>query len=319
MKIKQAAKESGLSIKSVRYYEECHLLTVSRSSNAYREYTNEDVQKLSQIRVFRELGASIADIRLWSDGVISAKELIGKQKNALDQKDQTAAIKRALCDALWQGLTPKNEGVFTENEEPAPQVEGDFILGVDIGTTTISAALLPLAAEGDAISYTVEHHAAMEIPAFPDAYAQNGEALIGRALALIRSLCDTYPSIRAIGLTGQMHGIMCLDQQGNILSPLYTWQNEFGHRMRGDQTICQHIKQACAQALPTGYGTVTLFALKELGLFPQQTSKIATVMDVLAAKLCDLPFAPMHPTNAAGLGLFDITSHAFKQKEFFLP
>ena len=37
-----------------------------------------------------------------------------------------------------------------------------------------------------------------------------------------------YPDIERIGVTGQMHGILYLDGEGNAVSPLYTWQDARG-------------------------------------------------------------------------------------------
>ena len=52
MTIKDAAERTGLSQKSIRYYESKGLLRVERGpENAYRQYTDEDIERLKEIFV----------------------------------------------------------------------------------------------------------------------------------------------------------------------------------------------------------------------------------------------------------------------------
>ncbi len=318
MKIKDAAQQSGLSVKTVRYYEECRLLQVSREANTYRDYTEENVKELRRIRLWRELGVSVKDIRLWKDGVLSTQEMLGKRKEELEKENRLGERQKMLCDAILSDVPAKEAGFFSEKEASGADIREPFFLGLDIGTTTVSVKLVSLSAPQSPISYTVEHRAVLALPGYPDAYAEDGEALLSRATALLTSLCGTYKDIRAIGLTGQMHGILCLDETGRVISPLYTWQNGFGARKTGAETIGEKATRLSGQSVPTGYGLLTLFALRELGLFPAKTAKIATVADALAARLCGLPFAPMHPSNAASLGFFNTEKNAFAEKEISL-
>jgi MerR family transcriptional regulator, copper efflux regulator len=72
MNIGQAALQSGVSAKMIRYYEQSGLLeAVHRSSSNYRVYSDKDVQTLRFIRRSRDLGFSLDRIRtlltLWKD------------------------------------------------------------------------------------------------------------------------------------------------------------------------------------------------------------------------------------------------------------
>lgn len=314
MKIKEAAQRSGLSAKTVRYYEECRLLTVSRSANTYREYSEENVQELLRIRQMRELGIAVADIRLWTDGVISTRELLNKRRAELEKENRLGSRQRELCEALLAGRTVQQaEQAFAESDSvmDGPVPVGPFVLGVDIGTTTVSAQVLSLTEKRPAATCTVEHHAALTLPEAPDAYAEDAEALLSRAEALVRSLCASFPDIRAIGITGQMHGIVCLGEGGEVCSPLYTWQNAFGSRKADGRTLTEEIREKTGWEVPTGYGLCTCYALRRLGMFPAGAAKTVTIMDALAARLCGAAAVPMHPTNAAGLGLYDLATGAF--------
>lgn len=72
MNISQAARQSGISAKMIRYYEKIRLIPpASRSESNYREYTAEDVERLSFINRSRNLGFSVDEIQgllgLWGD------------------------------------------------------------------------------------------------------------------------------------------------------------------------------------------------------------------------------------------------------------
>lgn len=63
MNVGAAAKKSGLTVKTIHYYEEIGLLVAGRADNGYRRYTDKDVQKLIFLNSARNLGFSISDCR----------------------------------------------------------------------------------------------------------------------------------------------------------------------------------------------------------------------------------------------------------------
>ena len=58
---------------------------------------------------------------------------------------------------------------------------------------------------------------------------QDVSSIRAKVLAALKELTTAYSDITAIGLTGQMHGIVYLDKDGNPVSPLYTWQDGRGN------------------------------------------------------------------------------------------
>ena len=60
--INKLAEISGISTRTLRYYDEIGLLKPVRKSNKYRIYGPNEVDKLQQILFYRELGISLEDI-----------------------------------------------------------------------------------------------------------------------------------------------------------------------------------------------------------------------------------------------------------------
>lgn len=58
------AKRTGVSVRTLRYYDEIHLLSPSQhTASRYRLYTAADIARLQQIKSLQQLGFSLEDIR----------------------------------------------------------------------------------------------------------------------------------------------------------------------------------------------------------------------------------------------------------------
>ncbi len=63
MNIGEASAQSGLSAKTIRYYEDISLITPPRDANGYRAFHAQDVHKLIFLNRARTLGFSIEECR----------------------------------------------------------------------------------------------------------------------------------------------------------------------------------------------------------------------------------------------------------------
>ncbi|PCI88600.1 MAG: Cu(I)-responsive transcriptional regulator [Hyphomicrobiales bacterium] len=92
MNIGQAAKQTGLNSKTIRYYEEIHLITPDRQNNGYRDYSDQHIEILNFLKVARSLSFSIENCRtllgMYHDenrASKDVKQLVAQQITELDE------------------------------------------------------------------------------------------------------------------------------------------------------------------------------------------------------------------------------------------
>lgn len=92
MTIKDVEKLTGLTAKSIRYYEDKGLLTVERNEeNDYRSYSEMEVNKLKRIKLLRYLEFSVEEVRKILD--MDTKEI----QKVLEQKAEDFSDLSARC------------------------------------------------------------------------------------------------------------------------------------------------------------------------------------------------------------------------------
>jgi len=132
MNIGEAARASGVSAKTIRYYEAARLIiTADRSAGGYRVYTQADVYVLRFIKRARDLGFSIDRIRrlldLWQDKSRASRDV---KRLALDHIAEITAKIAAMStvrDAV-QELADKCDG----DDRPECPILRDLEGGVTI-------------------------------------------------------------------------------------------------------------------------------------------------------------------------------------------
>lgn len=189
-------------------------------------------------------------------------------------------------------------------------------IGIDIGTTTISAVVVGVEHGTVERSYTIGNDCFIHTENLWEKI-QDPEAVILKVEKLIGEIFDSYDDICSIGLTGQMHGILYLDKEGKHLSPLYTWQDGRGDIPCMDgKSICSILKEKCKIKAYTGYGLITHLYNSKKNLVPQGATSLCTIMDYLGMVLTGRKTPLMHSSNAASLGIYDVENNCFRKEIF---
>ena len=63
MTVKEASRLTGISIRTLQYYDKLGLLPVMRTESGYRLYDDAALERLQQILLFRELEFPLKDIQ----------------------------------------------------------------------------------------------------------------------------------------------------------------------------------------------------------------------------------------------------------------
>jgi sugar (pentulose or hexulose) kinase len=167
-------------------------------------------------------------------------------------------------------------------------------LGIDCGTSKVAVALVdqraaPVHAGAQA------HHA--QLAAGDGRAEQDGERIARTAEELVRALPEELRlQVAAIGLTGQMHGVILHDQLQRTRSPLVTWQDRRALEDPGFLRALPH-----PRPLHAGYGIATLHWWARQGALDQGL-RAATIHGYLAARWCGLERAPIDPTDDQAWG-----------------
>lgn len=185
-------------------------------------------------------------------------------------------------------------------------------LGLDIGTTTICAVVYET--ERGVLSSKSAPNDTF-VPAEPWARLQDPRKIARHCVALAEQLLALHPDVCAIGLTGQMHGIVYLNRDGEPVSPLYIWQDGRGDLPYDAETSwAEHLSELTGYALATGYATVTHYYNINHGLVPEDAAVFCTIHDYVAMKLAGRTSPVTDPTDAASLGLYDVDSQRFDRE-----
>ena len=189
-----------------------------------------------------------------------------------------------------------------------------ILFGIDIGTTKICIA----AFDADTGRLTDVRYAANDtyLPGETDASEQDVSSISDRVFNLLKEVAGNIGNtkkIDAIGITGQMHGVLLASPDGHPITPLINWQDQRGNRQyhSTNHTITDEVRHRLGDAIPeltgassaTGYGAVTLFRLADNQEIPVYASAY-TIHDYLVKQLTGASVTD--PTDAASWGIYDV-------------
>lgn len=186
-------------------------------------------------------------------------------------------------------------------------------LGIDIGTSSICGIVYNTVSK-DIVSIAKINNTDM-LSCNVWEKVQDANAIVDIVLDLIQELRIQYPDIKGIGLSGQMHGILYVNAEGEAISPLYTWQDMRGSLLYKDgMSYAAYLSKQTGFPLSTGFGLVTHYYNKVNSLVPQNAVKLCTIMDYTAMRLTGKCEPLVDCSNAASLGFFDKEKLAFDKE-----
>ncbi|XP_037322690.2 sedoheptulokinase [Pungitius pungitius] len=194
-----------------------------------------------------------------------------------------------------------------------------YILGVDVGTTSVKAVLLETGSRSVAASHA--------LPTLSDITDQSGikakEQETGRIIDTLNRCIGLLPRdklqhVISIGLSGQMHGLLlwkarsgCVWSKSNFFtsgdtSQLITWQDG-----RCSSNFLSSLPKPHSHlSVATGFGCASiLWHAKHRPEFLEDFTVAGTIQDYVASMLCGLEGCVMTPQNAASWGFFNTSSN----------
>ena len=114
-RIGELAAATGLTVRTLHYYEEIGLLVASdRSSAGHRRYADEDVERLYRICLLRRLGLPLSEIaRALDDPAWSLRAAMGAHLRELDLRLEAATTLRSRLAQLV-GTADEADGPLTD-------------------------------------------------------------------------------------------------------------------------------------------------------------------------------------------------------------
>lgn len=184
------------------------------------------------------------------------------------------------------------------------------LIGLDMGSTSLSCVLVDTEAGQVLRALTCPVKGALSSDV-PGGICFDPDILVVEAVTLLRETAAGQP-IAAIGLTGQMHGILYTDAEGKAVSPLYTWQDQRGLLFAdAAETYVQRLSRLTGYPMAIGYGLTTHYVLTCRNVVSAQAISLCTIADYLAMRLCALTVPCLHESMAHSLGLWQAAEHRF--------
>lgn len=101
MKINEVEQTIGITKKNIRFYEQEGLLNPSRNvSNGYRDYSEEDLETLRQIKLFRKLDIPLDEIRQLQKGNLTLEDCLRRHLIVLERRQKNLEANERFCHKL---------------------------------------------------------------------------------------------------------------------------------------------------------------------------------------------------------------------------
>lgn len=222
-------------------------------------------------------------------------------------------------------------------------------IGLDIGTTTVCGVLVD-AKTGELLdAKTLTNDSVIE-SVHTYERTQDADKILVKCKNILEEYLSEQEDIVSIGVTGQMHGIVYVDENGVAVSPLYTWQDgrgdlccpdiqndiqkkltvadseiveniDNGNKVADNAEVAELGNSAITYAaelskitgyhMASGFGLTTNYYNTKHGLVPEEAKSFCTIPDYVAMSLAGEKRPKMHQTMAASLGLYNMKAGDF--------
>ena len=183
-------------------------------------------------------------------------------------------------------------------------------VGIDIGTTTICGIVIDTES-GEVLDVkTLSNDAVMQGEAFER--LQDPEKILRLVQRMYYEFLGRYRDICSIGLTGQMHGIVFIDENGLAVSPLYTWQDESGNEKMSDgRSYAEHLSEETGYGMASGFGISTFYVMTKQDRIPEHAACFCTIPDYIGMRMTGRKSPVITTSMGASLGCFELQKMEF--------
>ena len=112
------ARETGISVRAIRHYDDHGLLQSSRAANGYRSFAPAAVTQVRQIQRFIATGLSLAEIQAFPDCMLLVEGALSCPETTPAQRKRLEAIDREIADL--ERRRNRLIRLLTEGAAPAP-------------------------------------------------------------------------------------------------------------------------------------------------------------------------------------------------------
>ena len=97
--------KTGLTRKAIEYYEEKGLINPQKTENGYRDYSDNDLEVLIKVSLFRKLGISVTEIEDYlSTGISSLSSVLRRKQHQLDVEEKRKEVLELVVKGESQKL-----------------------------------------------------------------------------------------------------------------------------------------------------------------------------------------------------------------------
>lgn len=107
LSVGQAARETGVSVDTLRYYEREHLLRVERSSSGHRRYSTGDLEWIRILTCLRDTGMPIRRMREFAALVWGDERNLAERVRLLEAHHEEVCLQLRVMEANLEHLEGK--------------------------------------------------------------------------------------------------------------------------------------------------------------------------------------------------------------------